>query len=89
VLTAYTGVDGGQPVVCLTGSDSAYAAWGAELVVALRKAGARWIILAGKLDPSWGAGLEVDDTCAIGVDALEFLRRTRAALIDAEGEGPA
>ncbi|MGY2873908.1 methylmalonyl-CoA mutase [Marmoricola sp. URHA0025 HA25] len=78
VLAAYTGPQGGQPVVCLTGADSSYAAWGAELVAALREAGARWVILAGKLDPSWGA--EVDDTCAAGVDALDFLRRTREQL---------
>jgi methylmalonyl-CoA mutase len=89
VLAAYTGPDGGQPVVCLTGSDAAYAAWGAELVEALRKAGARWVILAGKLDPSWGADFEVDDTCAMGLDALDFLRRTRAVLTNAEGEEPA
>jgi methylmalonyl-CoA mutase len=78
VLAAYDG----QPVVCLTGADAAYAAWGAELVTALRGAGARWVILAGK-----APDFEVDDTCAIGVDALDFLRRTRAVLIDAEGEG--
>ena len=71
VLTAYDG----QPVVCLTGSDAAYAAWGAELVDALRDAGARWVILAGKpLD------FDVDDTCAFGLDALDFLRRTREQL---------
>ena len=75
VLAAYTGSDGRQPVVCLTGSDAAYAAWGAELVTALREAGAEWVILAGKkLD------FEVDDTCAMGVDALDFLRRTREKL---------
>jgi methylmalonyl-CoA mutase len=75
VLAAYAGPGGGQPVVCLTGSDAAYAAWGAELVSALRDAGARWVILAGKpLD------FEVDDTCAVGVDALDFLRRTREKL---------
>lgn len=80
VLAAYSGQDGGQPVVCLTGSDSAYAAWGADLVAALREAGARWVILAGKLNPSWGDDFEVDDTCAMGVDALDFLTRTREKL---------
>lgn len=75
VLAAYSGPDGGQPVVCLTGSDSAYAAWGADLVAALRAAGARWVILAGKK-----ADFEVDDTCAMGVDALDFLTRTREKL---------
>jgi methylmalonyl-CoA mutase len=71
VLAAYDG----RPVVCLTGSDAAYAAWGAELVAALRGAGAQWVVLAGK-----APGFEVDDTCAMGVDALDFLRRTREKL---------
>ena len=71
VLAAYDG----QPVVCLTGADAAYAAWGAELVAALRGTGARWVILAGK-----APDFEVDDTCAMGVDALDFLRRTREKL---------
>jgi methylmalonyl-CoA mutase len=74
VLAAYT--EAGSPrVVCLTGSDAAYAAWGAEVVAALREAGARWVILAGKK-----SDFEVDDTCAMGVDALDFLRRTRERL---------
>jgi len=77
VLAAYEG----QPVVCLTGADAAYAAWGAELVAALREAGARWVILAGV---STGSTTEVfdmvDDTCALGVDALDFLHRTREKL---------
>lgn len=76
VLAAYTGPDGGQPVVCLTGNDQAYAAWGADLVAALRAAGAQWVILAGKAPE----GVEVDDTCAMGVDALDFLNRTREKL---------
>jgi methylmalonyl-CoA mutase len=66
----------GRSVVCLVGNDRAYAAWGAELVRALREAGAQWIVLAGR-PPE---GVEVDDTCAMGVDALEFLRRTRERL---------
>ena len=37
VLAAYDG----QPVVCLAGTDAAYAEWGADLVAALREAGAR------------------------------------------------
>jgi methylmalonyl-CoA mutase len=71
VLAAYEG----QPVVCLTGADAAYAAWGAELVAALREAGARWVILAGK-----APDFVVDDTCATGVEALDFLHRTREKL---------
>jgi methylmalonyl-CoA mutase len=80
VIAAYTGSyrgpDGGQPVVCLTGSDKAYAAWGADLVAALREAGATWIILAGKPIE----GIETDDSCAMGVNALDFLNRTREKL---------
>jgi methylmalonyl-CoA mutase len=75
VLAAYRGADGGQPVVCLTGNDKAYAAWGADLVAALRDAGAAHVILAGK-----PKGVEVDDSCAVGVDALTFLNRTREKL---------
>jgi methylmalonyl-CoA mutase len=76
VLAAYKGPDGGQSVVCLTGNDKAYAAWGAELVTALREAGAQWVILAGK-PPE---GVEVDATCAMGLDALDFLNSTREKL---------
>ncbi|MBW8750431.1 MAG: hypothetical protein JF565_03295, partial [Propionibacteriales bacterium] len=47
----------------------------AELVAALRQAGARWVILAGK-----APDFDVDDTCAMGVDALDFLHRTREHL---------
>lgn len=75
-LVAAHGAAERPAVVCLAGSDSDYAAWGAEAAAALRAAGARWIILAGKpMD-----GLEVDDTCAMGVDALDFLTRTRGKL---------
>ncbi len=71
VLAAYDG----QPVVCLAGTDAAYAEWGAELVAALREAGARHVILAGKSE-----GLEVDDSCTLRMDAVAFLTRTRATL---------
>ena len=71
VLAAYDG----QRVVCLAGPDKAYDAWGAELVAALRQAGAHWVIVAGKPDD-----LGVDDSCAMGVDALDFLHRTREKL---------
>jgi len=76
VLAAYSG----QPVVCLTGPDAAYAAWGAELVAALREAGARWVILAGRVGSLGAPDVAVDDTCAMGLDALDFLRRTREKL---------
>ena len=83
VLAAYADA-GRPPVVCLTGSDAAYATWGAELAAALREAGARRVVLAGRRPD-----FEVDDTCALGVDALDFLHRTRAALSSPEGGRPA
>ncbi|WP_310964482.1 methylmalonyl-CoA mutase family protein [Nocardioides terrisoli] len=64
----------GEPVVCLVGADAAYAEWGTPLAEALRAAGARWVVVAGK--PLEGC----DDNCAAGVDALEFLTRTREQL---------
>ena len=76
VLEDYQGPDGGQPVVCLVGTDKAYAEWGADLVQSLREAGAGWVVLAGRPVE----GVETDDTCASGVDALEFLQRTREKL---------
>ena len=68
----------GQPVVCLAGSDAAYAAWGAEAAAALRDAGARHVIIAGK--PAGPLADAVDDAAAMGVDALAFLHRTRSLL---------
>ena len=75
VLADYRGPDGGQPVVCLAGHDRDYAAWGADLVTALREAGATRVLVAGK-----PGELGVDDSAAVGVDALAFLGRTRDAL---------
>ncbi len=76
VLEAYDA----QPVVCLAGPDAAYAEWGAELVAALRGEGARHVILAGAPGSRTMAADLLDDACALGVDALAFLRRTRAEL---------
>ncbi|QZY29922.1 methylmalonyl-CoA mutase family protein [Nocardioides coralli] len=70
VVAAYDG----QPVACLCGTDAAYAEWGAELVEALREAGARHVVVAGKVD------IGADDRCFAGMDALEFLHRTREVL---------
>lgn len=72
----------GQPVVCLAGSDPTYAEWAPAAITALRDAGARWVILAGKPGISTGSITEasVDDSCAMGVDALAFLNRTREHL---------
>jgi len=64
----------GQPVVCLAGTDGAYDAWADEAARALREAGAQWVVIAGKPRES------VDDSAAMGVDALEFLARTREHL---------
>lgn len=64
----------GQQVVCLAGTDAAYEEWGAAAAAALREAGATRVIIAGK------ATDYVDDSAAMGVDALSFLNRTREAL---------
>lgn len=71
LLAAYDG----QPVACLAGADPIYADWGADAVAALREAGATRVVVAGK-----PRDLDVDDSCAMGVDALAFLNRTREAL---------
>lgn len=75
VLAAYAG----ERVVLLAGSDAAYAEWGADVIAALRAAGAATIVLAGKPGPAV-AGL-IDGHVAAGQDVIEFLRRVRAALI--------
>jgi methylmalonyl-CoA mutase len=64
----------GQRVVCLAGTDAAYAAWGEAAAKALREAGATRVVVAGK-PADWA-----DDSCALGVDAIDFLTRTREAL---------
>ena len=70
VLAAYDG----QSVVCLAGSDTTYAEWGSAAAAALREAGATHVVIAGK--PT----ADSDDACAMGVDALDFLTRTREKL---------
>jgi len=69
-----TGSYDGQPVVCLAGTDAAYDESGADTAAALRQAGAVRVVVAGK-PREWA-----DDSCAMGVDALAFLHRTREAL---------
>ncbi len=71
LLVAYDG----QSVACLAGADPVYADWGAAAVTALREAGATRVVVAGK-----PRDLGVDDSCAVGVDALAFLTRTREVL---------
>ncbi|TXL62191.1 methylmalonyl-CoA mutase family protein [Aeromicrobium terrae] len=73
VVSAYR--DAGTPAVaCLAGPDALYAEWGEDVVGALREAGAKHVIVAGKND------VGADDSAAMGVDALDFLRRTRQEL---------
>jgi methylmalonyl-CoA mutase len=64
----------GQSVICLAGTDAAYDAWGAEAAEGLRRAGARHVVVAGT-SLAWA-----DDSCAVGVDAVDFLTRTRELL---------
>ena len=64
----------GQAVVCLAGTDAAYSEWGSKAAAALRAAGATRVLVAGK-PVDWA-----DDSCALGVDAVAFLTRTREAL---------
>ena len=66
--------DGSQRVACVVGTDAAYDEQGAGRAAELRAAGAEWVIVAGK-PRDWA-----DDSCAMGVDALDFLRRTREKL---------
>ena len=73
VLKAYE--EAGKPAtVCLVGNDKAYEAWGADLVTALREAGATYVIVAGKAD------IGADANAAAGLDALAFLRSIREKL---------
>jgi len=74
VIAAYRG----DRVVVLTGSDAAYAAWGADVITALRAAGAGTVMLAGKPVPEL-ADL-IDDHVAVGDDVVDFLGRVRAEL---------
>ncbi|WP_188110719.1 methylmalonyl-CoA mutase family protein [Aeromicrobium ginsengisoli] len=73
VLTAYDAA-GNPTTVCLVGNDKAYEEWGADLVTALREAGATHVVVAGKAD------IGADTTAAAGLDALAFLRETRERL---------
>jgi len=74
IIAAYNAA-GNVPVVCLTGNNTAYDEWGDALVTALRAAGAKHIVVAGK------SKLEVDATAAVGDDALAFLRSIRRELM--------
>ena len=78
LAATYRATDAATPVVCLAGTDKAYAEWGAAAISALRAAGASYVILAGKPGENTVDG--VDDSCATGVDALAFLTRVREEL---------
>jgi methylmalonyl-CoA mutase len=68
----------GQSVVCLAGSDAAYAEWGSQAAEALRGAGARHVVVVSTSstdDVAWA-----DDSCGTGIDAVDFLTRIREAL---------
>ncbi len=70
-----------QAVVCLAGTDAAYAEWGEAAAAALRERGARHVIIAGVSTSSTTEVFDaVDASCAVGVDALAFLQQTREAL---------
>ncbi|QWC85937.1 methylmalonyl-CoA mutase [Nocardioidaceae bacterium] len=66
---------GESPVAVLCGPDPIYAEWGAPLVAALKEAGCAYVCVAGK-----PRELEVDDHCAVGIDAVAFLGRVREQL---------
>jgi methylmalonyl-CoA mutase len=70
----------GHRVVVLAGPDALYGEWGAGLVAALRESGASYVVLAGRPGPSTVPEDQVDDSCALGVDALAFLHRVREEL---------
>ncbi|GAW50842.1 MULTISPECIES: methylmalonyl-CoA mutase family protein [unclassified Nocardioides] len=71
---ALTTEAGDHRVVCVAGTDAAYDEHGAETAAELRSKGAEWVIVAGR-PRDWA-----DDSCAMGVDALDFLTRTRLVL---------
>ncbi len=77
--------DSGATVACLAGNDKAYAATGVEVVEALRAAGARWVVLAGR--PKGPISDVVDDHVAAGDDVVAFLARTREHLQEAQVAG--
>lgn len=68
------------PVVCLCGTDTAYAEWGTDLVAELREAGATHVVLAGKPGETTVPEASVDSHCAVGIDALAFLHAVREEL---------
>lgn len=76
VLAGYRSA--GTPVVCVAGTDAAYAERGEETIAALRAAGASTVLLAGK--PAAQLADQVDDQIAIGADIPALCRRVRGYL---------
>lgn len=71
----------GSPVVCICGTDSAYQEHVAGLAPALRAAGAKWVVLAGKPEALTGTDASaVDDFVHLGRDICDCLERACAAL---------
>lgn len=66
--------ESGTTVACLCGPDDAYRQWGAQLIEALREAGATRVLIAGRTQ------LDADDAVYMGADVLAFLHRTRHEL---------
>ncbi|MGW5052839.1 methylmalonyl-CoA mutase family protein [Actinokineospora sp. NPDC004072] len=66
----------GSAVVCLCGTDNAYAEQAADAVAALRAAGARKVLLAGKPSDEY----QVDGFVHTGCDAIAVLRQIHADL---------
>ncbi len=82
VVAAYraAGGPGTCPVVCLAGTDEAYAEQGAVVVAALRAAGATRVVLAGVPGERTVPGDLVDDSATDGSDVVAFLTRLRQEL---------
>ena len=82
VLAAYDG----QPVVCLAGTDAAYDESGADLAAHSARRAPATLSSPGPPGSTLGVdNLGVDDSCAMGVDALAFLLRTRQAMNEQDG----
>jgi methylmalonyl-CoA mutase len=74
LLAAYDG----QAVVCVAGTDAAYAEWGSAAAAALREAGAKRVVVVST--GSTGEGGWADDSFRTGDDAVAFLTRTQEVL---------
>jgi methylmalonyl-CoA mutase len=70
----------GQPVVCLAGTDAAYAEWGSAAAAELRDAGAARVVVVSTGSTGGGDLTWADDVFRDGDDAVAFLTRTRESL---------